>query len=251
MHSLSSPLKRTHGLSPGLYCSFWSAKSFNKEDYSYYSKIRIYKDRRFPQLLNQLMIANFCKSSFSWEIHWLSWIFCKKCWVPIIFPTRPLKFEKIGTTISQFLIRRTMGQVFTGGESLASMNEVAVKLNNTISKFQWFYRFWCLLELPVVYFYSHEVMPGYEFTFEEMEENKREFIRSVEAAKNKNERNMAALKVSAIGSFESIKVLNVSENNLLAFFGKVDNEKKGRITVKQVVFFLFFIWILTKKSHKV
>ena len=64
MQSLSSPLKRTHHLSPNLYCSFWSAKSFNKEDYSYYSQIRIYKDRRFPQLLNQLMIANFCKSEF-------------------------------------------------------------------------------------------------------------------------------------------------------------------------------------------
>ena len=82
-------------------------------------------------------------------------------------------------------------------------------------------------------------MPGYEFSFEEMEENKREFIRSVEAAKNKNERNMAALKVSAIGSFESIKVLNVSENNLLAFFGKIDNEKKGKITVKQVIFLFY------------
>ena len=38
-------------------------------------------------------------------------------------------------TISQFLIRSTMGQVFTGGESLASMNDVAEKLNNTISEF--------------------------------------------------------------------------------------------------------------------
>ena len=63
MHSLSSPLKRNQ-LCSHLGCSFWSAKSFNKEDYSYYSQIRIYKDRRFPQLVNQLMIANFCKSEF-------------------------------------------------------------------------------------------------------------------------------------------------------------------------------------------
>ena len=79
-------------------------------------------------------------------------------------------------------------------------------------------------------------MPGYEFTFEEMEENKREFLRSVEAAKNKNERNMAALKLSAIGSFESFKVLNVSEINLLDFFSKIDSNKTGKITVKQVKF---------------
>ena len=79
-------------------------------------------------------------------------------------------------------------------------------------------------------------MPGYEFTFEEMEENKREFIRSVEAAKNKNEKNMAALKVSAIGSFESIKVLNVSENNLLGFFSKIDSNKSGKVTIKQVTY---------------
>ena len=49
----------------------------------------------------------------------------------------------------------------------------------------------------------------------------------------------SGLKVSAIGSFESIKVLNVSENNLLAFFGKIDNEKKGKITVKQVIFLFY------------
>jgi len=78
-------------------------------------------------------------------------------------------------------------------------------------------------------------MPGYEFSFEEMEENKREFIRSLDAAKGKNERNMAALKVSAIGSFESLKVLNVSETNLVDLFTKIDSNKNEKITLKQVI----------------
>ena len=38
-------------------------------------------------------------------------------------------------TISQILIRNTMGSVFTGGETLTSMNEVATKLNSKTSIF--------------------------------------------------------------------------------------------------------------------
>ena len=79
-------------------------------------------------------------------------------------------------------------------------------------------------------------MPGYEFTFDEMEVNKKEFFRSMEASKRMDERNMVALKVSAIGSFASLKVLNTSENNLVDFFLNVDQDKDEKITMKQVSF---------------
>ena len=96
-------------------------------------------------------------------------------------------------------------------------------------------------DLPVIYFYSHEVIPGYEFTFEEYEENKKEFIRSMEASKITNKNNMVALKMSAIGNFNSLKTLNVCEYNLIDFFKKINNEKNGKITLKQVFFFFTFL----------
>lgn len=92
--------------------------------------------------------------------------------------------------------------------------------------------------MPVVYFYSNEVQPGHEFTSVDMEKNKQEFIQSMKDSKQMNERNIVALKVSAIGSFESIKAWNICENNLIHFFKKIDSDKKGHITVKEVFYFL-------------
>lgn len=80
------------------------------------------------------------------------------------------------------------------------------------------------------------MIPGYEFTTKEYEQNKQEFIKSMEASKITNENNMVALKMSAIGSFNSIKSLNVCEYNLIDLFKKIDNEKNGKITLMKVFF---------------
>lgn len=88
--------------------------------------------------------------------------------------------------------------------------------------------------MSVIYFYSHEVQPGYEFSPEEMEINKKEMIQSMIDSKKMDETNMVALKVSAVGSFLSLKAWNASENKLTELFKSIDKESKQQITIKQV-----------------
>lgn len=45
-------------------CFFSTVKSGEEFDFEYYSKIRIYKEKPFIQLLNHYAIATFCKSEF-------------------------------------------------------------------------------------------------------------------------------------------------------------------------------------------
>ena len=64
MLSLSSCFKRP-SLSSAIYFRFSSSNPLlNHEDYAYYSKIRIYKDKNFFQLWNQYIIAHLCKNEF-------------------------------------------------------------------------------------------------------------------------------------------------------------------------------------------
>lgn len=95
----------------------------------------------------------------------------------------------------------------------------------------------------MVYFYSNEVQQGYQFTYEEMEENKIEFIKSMEDSKKMGENNMVALKVSAVGCFESLKVWNVCENNLLQLFKNIDKNSSSKILIKDVGSFYTFLFI--------
>lgn len=50
------------------FSSFFKAQSLKpipkQKDLLYYSKIRIYQDKSFFQLLNQYLIASLCKSEF-------------------------------------------------------------------------------------------------------------------------------------------------------------------------------------------
>lgn len=127
-------------LSKNWIYSFRSSKDLKKSDeFLYYSKIRIYKDRNILQLMNQLMIANLCKSNF-FVRNSLTFVTALQKVLGIFF----IIFQKllslnynIGKNIAKLLIKNTMGRVFTGGEDLLYMNKFSVKLmkDNGFSKF--------------------------------------------------------------------------------------------------------------------
>lgn len=109
MQIISFPSKT---IAPIYFRSFYRfsqlGKSSIEDDFSNYSKIRIYKEKTILQLLNHLMISNFCKSEF-FVANSLTFVKGLQRFLGNFLKFfLKLQFFHSGKKISTFLIRKTI-----------------------------------------------------------------------------------------------------------------------------------------------
>jgi len=176
------------------------------ENFDYYTSLGIYKDHNWLELFNLLLMTTACSNEFVVDN-------CHRFY--------DLGKKVFGSRATDYTIASTMGRIFTGGDTIHTMEK--------------FINDWKYPRVNLVIAYSNEISLGQSAPLEELDENARIFADTIDLSAHKLHGNSGvAIKCSCLVPPEVMEKANQSQLRLRSIFSDGFDNLDQELSVEQI-----------------
>ncbi|EGR31817.1 proline dehydrogenase, putative [Ichthyophthirius multifiliis] len=183
-----------------------------EQQLNYYKSLRIYKEKSHLELFNLFFVNKLLHSPF----------FVNNSMYAYKFSSQIFGFK-----LTEFIIKNTMGRIFTGGANIQDVIKCQQNLSKrSIHKINIFY-FKFQIGVPVIYDYCCEALDEDQNEFF-MDKSAKCFEQTAKIG-DSTQNNKISMKISAVCNMEILKTLNKVSEKQQELFNIIDQQKKATL----------------------